>query len=117
MDFLKGNAGNVTLILPWYILIINDLKVKLNSMKQNQSFIESFSSLLTSIIIPTLILMYGKDYFPLSPIQLLLFALAFPASFSVFELYKTKNISFISILGILNVLLTGGIACLSSASK
>ncbi len=86
-------------------------------MKQNQSVIESFSSLLTSIIIPTLILMYGRDYFPLSPIQLLLFALTFPASFSVFELYKTKNISFISILGILNVLLTGGIACLSLSQK
>ena len=74
-------------------------------------------SLVANIFFPVIILKNGENwlqdynqYFYLE-IQAFTFliALLFPFMYFFFDLYNRKNINFISILGFLNVLLTGGI--------
>jgi len=68
--------------------------------------------LLVSIIIPSLILMKfsGAEY--LGATTALIFALAFPLSWGLFELLKYQKFNFIAVLGLISVLLTGGIGLL-----
>lgn len=68
--------------------------------------------LLVSIIIPSLILMKfsGAEY--LGATTALIFALAFPLSWGLFELLKYHKFNFIAVLGLISVLLTGGIGLL-----
>lgn len=74
-------------------------------------------SLIANIFFPVMILKNGESwlqnynqYFHLE-IQAFTFliALLFPFTYFFFDLYNRKNINFISILGFVNVLLTGGI--------
>ena len=68
--------------------------------------------LLVSIIIPSIILMKfsGAEY--LGATTALIFALAFPLSWGLFELLKYQKFNFIAVLGLISVLLTGGIGLL-----
>lgn len=63
-----------------------------------------------NILIPVLILnKVGKITGPLPALGL---ALAFPISYGIYDLIKRKKVNAFSILGLLNVLLTGGLAVL-----
>lgn len=68
--------------------------------------------LVISIIIPSLILMKlsGEEW--LGTTYALITALAFPFLYGVYELLLHKKFNFISLLGIISVLLTGGIGIL-----
>ncbi|OGO85925.1 MAG: MFS transporter [Chromatiales bacterium RIFOXYA1_FULL_46_5] len=65
-----------------------------------------------NIIIPTLILSKLSEDHQLGPIWALVAALAFPLGFGVWELQQSKKVNFLSVLGVLSVLLTGGISLL-----
>lgn len=69
--------------------------------------------LIVSIVIPSLILMKLSGEDRLGPVLGLLVALAFPCVYFLFELYQSKKTNFISVLGMINVLLTGGIGLLA----
>lgn len=76
-----------------------------------------FVNLLLNIIVPTLILtkLSGPDY--LGPTWGVIVALAFPLAYGVYDLKATGKVNFISVLGVVSVLLTGGISLLQLDPK
>lgn len=65
-----------------------------------------------NIIIPTLILSKLSEDQQLGPVWALVVALAFPLGFGLWELQQSKKVNFLSVLGVISVLLTGGISLL-----
>ncbi len=68
--------------------------------------------LFISIIIPSFILMKFSGEDALGATQALIIALSFPLGWGLFELIKNKKFNFITLLGLVSVLLTGGIGLL-----
>jgi len=68
--------------------------------------------LLVSIIIPSAILMKLSGADDLGASGALIFALAFPLGWGLFELFRYRKFNFIALLGLVSVLLTGGIGLL-----
>ena len=69
-------------------------------------------SLILNIAIPAIILtkFSGEDYF--GPVWGLVVALLFPFAYGVYDFISRKKINFISALGLISILLTGGIGLL-----
>ncbi len=65
-------------------------------------------NLLFNIVIPVLILNKGSNY--LSPIIALLLALSFPLIYGLIDFLQKKKTNFLSILGLINISVTGGLA-------
>ena len=65
-------------------------------------------NLLFNIVIPVLVLNKGSHY--MSPHWTLVIGLAFPVSYGLWDFLKKKKANYLSLLGILNVLMTGGLA-------
>lgn len=74
--------------------------------KKNNPLLE----LVFNIVIPSLILMKfsGPEY--LGTVLGLIIALMFPVSYAIYDYIKVRSLNFISLLGFLSTLLTGGIA-------
>lgn len=77
--------------------------------QQNNS---SFSHILFNILIPVLILNKGHKY-GLNAQLALVIALSFPLFFTVKSLIKSKKVDFVSLLGLLNVLISGALTLLA----
>jgi intracellular septation protein A len=77
-----------------------------NTPPKNNTLIE----LLFNIVIPSVILMKlsGPEY--LGTVAGLIVALVFPVTYAIHDFIKTRSLNFISLLGFLSTLLTGGIA-------
>ena len=73
-------------------------------MKKNEN---PLISLLFNIVIPSLIL--SKLSEPLGPLVCLVVAILFPLIYGIIDLRKQKKTNMISVFGMLNVILTGGI--------
>jgi hypothetical protein len=73
--------------------------------RPNNTFLE----LIYNIAIPSIILMKlsGDEY--LGSMYALVFALLFPIGYGLYDFIKNKSVNFISLLGFLSTLLTGGI--------
>lgn len=84
-----------------------------NKDKKNNPLID----LLISIIIPSVILMKLSGDEWLGTTYALIIALAFPFFYGVYELIAHKKFNFISLLGVISVLLTGGIGLLELEPK
>jgi len=69
-----------------------------------------------NIIIPVILLTKGDDWFGLSPAVNLIIALAFPVSYGLWDFITRRKFNFISLLGFVSVLLTGGIGLLQLPS-
>ena len=80
----------------------------LTQSKQNHPFLD----LIISIDIPSAVLMKlsTEDY--LGPLNALILALSFPLIYGLYEYIYHKKKNFISILGVISVVLTGGIGVL-----
>ncbi|RLA05529.1 MAG: MFS transporter, partial [Gammaproteobacteria bacterium] len=85
--------------------------------KKNSAKSNPLIDLLISIIIPSVILMKLSGDQWLGTTYALLVALAFPFSYGVYELIIHKKFNFISLLGIVSVLLTGGIGIMELEPK
>jgi len=90
-----------------------------NSMVQNRGHLGEDDSpkgalfnLLFNIIIPVVILSKWSDEANLGPVKGLIIALAFPILYGAYDLISRKKWNFVSILGVVSVLLTGGLALL-----
>ena len=68
--------------------------------------------LLINIVIPSVILMKFSGEQDLGAVGGLLVALAFPLGWGTFELLGRSKVSFLSVLGLVSILLTGGIGLL-----
>ncbi|MFW7380155.1 MAG: VC0807 family protein [Oligoflexus sp.] len=66
-----------------------------------------FLSLLLNIVIPSMILMKLSNEENLGPVIGLLVALSFPLAYGIYDFIDRKKINFISILGLISILLTG----------
>ena len=71
-----------------------------------------FGNLIFNIAIPVLIMTYASSEEYLGPAWSIVVALAFPLTYGLIELKKTKKVNLFSVLGIVSVLLTGGISLL-----
>jgi hypothetical protein len=67
-----------------------------------------FHSLLFNILLPVIILTQG-DRLISQPASVLVLALAFPVGYFIWDYQRRKKVNFISILGFVSVLLTGGV--------
>ncbi|MDX1302074.1 MAG: VC0807 family protein [Photobacterium sp.] len=76
-----------------------------------------FTDLIFNVIVPSVILMKlsGDDH--LGSVGALVIALAFPVVFGGYELIRFKKFNFISLLGFVSILLTGGIGLLELDTK
>lgn len=66
-------------------------------------------NLVVNIIIPTVIMTKFSAPDKLGPINSVMIGLAFPLSYGLYDLWSRKKVNFISILGVVSVLLTGAI--------
>lgn len=77
-----------------------------NSTKRENPWI----NMVVNILIPVLVLKKGAAWIPaLSPVHVLLVALLFPIVYFVYDLFRRRKYNFISVLGFVSILLTGGI--------
>ena len=65
-----------------------------------------------NIIIPSVILMKFSGESQLGPVKGLLLAISFPLFYGIYEFVKDKKVNFISILGLISILITGVIGLL-----
>lgn len=80
--------------------------------KGRQSHGSLLANLGLNIIIPTVILTKFSGAEDLGPQLAIIVALAFPIGYGVYDFLKTREANVFSILGIVSILLTGGIALL-----
>lgn len=70
-----------------------------------------FLSLIINILIPVLILHKGAQYLGSNgPLWSLLLALSFPLAYGIHDYWRSRNKNYVSIIGVLNACLTGGLA-------
>ncbi|MDN3576233.1 VC0807 family protein [Chitinimonas viridis] len=69
-------------------------------------------NLLMNIIIPTVIMTQLNDENRLGPVWSMLVALMFPLGYGIREYLTSRKTNFISILGLISIMLTGGMALL-----
>src|SRR4051812_33546953 len=74
--------------------------------KQENPFINIFCN----IVIPTVVLMKFSTERWLGPLWGLIVALIFPVSYGIYDLVTRKKKNFLSMLGIVSVLCSGGLA-------
>ncbi|HIF9228494.1 TPA: VC0807 family protein [Photobacterium damselae] len=75
------------------------------------------NEIIFNVIVPSVILMKFSGEQDLGAVGALLVALAFPIAFGGYELIRYKKYNFISLLGIVSVLMTGGIGLLELDNK
>ena len=71
-----------------------------------------FGNILFNIVIPVLILTKFSGEADLGPMWALVVALAFPVVYGCWDFRRSDKVNFISVLGVISVLLTGGIGLL-----
>ncbi len=83
-----------------------------DSPSPNPSKESPLASLGLNIVVPVLVLttLSGDDR--LGPVVALVAALSFPVGYGVYDLVRRKRANFVSVLGVIGVLLTGGIGLL-----
>ncbi len=69
-----------------------------------------------NILIPILLLTKGSDWFGFTAATNLIVSLAFPISYGLFDFVVRRKFNFISVLGFVSILLTGGIGLLQLPS-
>lgn len=79
-------------------------------MKKNQNR-RSLHELIFTVVLPVILLNNLSERFDKNgPLIALLIALSLPIGYFLYDFIKTKHVSIISILGFVNILLTGGFA-------
>lgn len=82
-----------------------------SNSKENQKE-NPLINLAINIIIPALIMIKGNKWFNLSSEFSLILALAFPLFYGLYDLVIKRKFNFLSVIGFISILLTGGIGLL-----
>lgn len=77
----------------------------MSTTKSNEN---AFLNLVFNIVLPVFILNKASD--KIGALYALLIALAFPISYGIYDVVKRRKVNFFSVLGLLNVGITGGLA-------
>ena len=72
---------------------------------------------LITVLLPAVILMQWSDPERLGAVQALVLALSFPLGYGGWDLVRHRHVSYLALLGLLSVLLTGGIGLLKLEVK
>jgi hypothetical protein len=72
----------------------------------------AFVEIAITILVPALILMKWSGADALGPLRALLLALAFPVAWGLWDGWRRRRLNWLSVLGIVSTLLTGGIGLL-----
>lgn len=64
-------------------------------------------NLILNVVLPSLLLTKGGDWFPLSPEQVLVIALSFPVVYGIYDFIARQKVNLFSIIGFVSVLITG----------
>jgi lysylphosphatidylglycerol synthetase-like protein (DUF2156 family) len=83
-----------------------------SSAPQTQKNPNALVNLIVNIVFPALILNKFSDPEKLGPMYAFLVALSLPAIYGAWEFFTTRHHNFISILGFVSILLTGGLGLL-----
>lgn len=75
------------------------------------------ANILVNVVIPAIILSRFSGENALGPVWGLIVALSFPIGFGLWELKRAGKVNFFSVLGVISVMLTGGIALLQLDAK
>lgn len=78
-------------------------KHKMDKKKQENPWL----NIIFNIAVPTFILIKLSKEEYLGPLYGLIIALAFPLGYGIYDLIKTKQVNFVSVIGLVSVLLTG----------
>lgn len=97
----------------WYM--IKEIEGKPNRRVQKQE--NALLNMLLNIVIPAIMMMKGKQWFGLSPEISLSIALAFPVLYGIYDFVVRRKFNFLSILGFVSILLTGGIGLLKLSKE
>lgn len=62
-----------------------------------------------NVIIPSVLMSKGKDWFQLDQAVLLVVALAFPISYGIYDFIVRRKYNFFSVLGFVSILISGGV--------
>jgi len=103
LDKINTYSNRMTIVsLPYYE---NIMSTQTKTKRPNNTLLE----IIFNIAIPSIILMKlsGAEY--LGSVNALVLALLFPLIYGVYDFVKNKSMNFISLLGFLSTLLTGGI--------
>jgi hypothetical protein len=80
-------------------------------MQQEQNSKNQLFNLAFNIILPVIILnQLGKKLGEDGPLVALIIALSLPIGYAIYEYLKIKKLNIFSVLGVINILLTGGLA-------
>ncbi|GAB4330779.1 MAG: hypothetical protein OHK0038_05310 [Flammeovirgaceae bacterium] len=79
-----------------------------NTKKENP-----FTNLLMNVIVPSFVLIKLSEPDKLGAVYGLLVALAFPLAYGLKKLWTTKKVNFLSVLGLVSILLTGTLGLLN----
>lgn len=93
---------------------MSDAPAPIATPKKQENF---FVNLLCNLALPIMVLKYLSGEDRLGPVYGLIFALAFPVGYFLYDLSLRKNVNIISIFGFLNILLTGGIGLMEAEPK
>ncbi len=81
-------------------------------MKHTNSQENPFLNLIINIFLPVLILNKGGEY--LNPRWTLIIALLFPLCYGIQDYVRRKHKNYVSLIGMMNILLTGGLALMDT---
>jgi hypothetical protein len=70
-------------------------------------------SLALNVIVPSVLLSKGKDWFGLAPTPMLLIALAFPLGYGIYDALRRRRWSLFSTIGLVSTAVTGGVGLLN----
>jgi hypothetical protein len=81
----------------------------MSNQPKNKRPNNTFLELIFNIVIPSIVLMKLSGDAYLGPVNALIVALLFPIGYGSYDFIKNRSMNFISLLGFLSTLLTGGI--------
>lgn len=71
-------------------------------------------NLILNVVLPSLLLTKGGEWFHRPPEQVLVFALGFPIAYGVYDFITRKKINIFSVIGFVSVLITGTIGLIEN---
>lgn len=71
-------------------------------------------NLILNVVLPSLLLTKGGEWFQLPPEQVLVLALGFPICYGIFDFITRRKVNFFSIIGFISVLITGTIGLIEN---
>ena len=103
-----GNQENGPAIFLFLIRSVPDLVIRMSSAPTKRE--NPLLNIVCNIVIPTVVLMKFSTDRWLGPLWGLIVALIFPVGYGTYDLMTRKKTNFLSILGFVSVLLSGGLA-------